>query len=302
MDIRKGVVFALIAALISGVSVFVNASAVKLSDPFAYTVVKNLGALVFIFSSLFLIKERKSLILLPSSKILSLIAIGLIGGSVPFLMFFYGLSLGGAVVSSFIYRSLFIFAAVFGYFVLKETPSRNDLIAGFAILIGNSFLISGSLIFGMGQMLVLGATILWALEYTISRKVMSDVPPKIVMFARMFFGSLILLPYLLITNPQSLFSLNSTIFSWLIITSLLLFGFIHFWYNSIKHLPILRASIILSLGGIISASLDVLFLHKSLSVFEAFGLLLILGGVILSVSLSNLVELLSLASQSKSSD
>ena len=302
MDIKKGIMFALLAALISGVSVFVNASAVKLADPFAYTVIKNLGSLVFIVSSVFLIKERKSVILLPTSQIFSLILIGIIGGSIPFVMFFYGLSLGGASVSSFIYRSLFIFAAVFGYLLLKEKPSSNDLIAGFAILLGNALLISGSLSFGIGQLLVLGATILWALEYTISRKVMTDVSPKIVMLFRMFFGSIILVPFLLLTNSSSISSISIPVLGWLVITSLLLFGFMHFWYNSLKNLPVLKAAIILSLGGLISASLDILFAHKNFSFYEALGLLLTLGGVIFSISLSNLVSLLRTIINAKSSE
>ncbi len=186
----RGILFALLTALISGISVFVNGFAVTLTDPSLYALLKNAGALMFLASSVFLFKEFHLFRKLSKKDLLYLVMIGVVGGSIPFLLFFEGLSLGGPAASSFVYRSIFIFAGIFGYFLLREKPEKNDLIAGAAILAGN-FLLVNDLSFGTGQLLVLAATVLWALEYTISRKILKQLEPKVVMFSRMFFGSIV---------------------------------------------------------------------------------------------------------------
>lgn len=294
-NLEKGLAFAFIAALISGISVFANGIAVKLADATVYTFAKNIGALLFLAAIVFALKEWKSFRSLSRRQWLSLIAIGILGGSVPFAMFFYGLKLEGAAVSSFIFRSLFVFAGVFGYLLLKEKPEAKDTIAALAILAGNAFLVSGEAVFGLGQLLVLGATMLWALEYTISRKVMADIEPKVVMVSRMFFGAMVLFGFLLATGSvAALLSVASdpSMILWLAITSLLLTGFMMSWYSSLKSVPVMKAASILALGGIVTAALEFAFLGKSPSGNGAIGLLLISAGAVAMVGIGYFVRAL----------
>jgi drug/metabolite transporter (DMT)-like permease len=290
MGNEKGIAFAVCAALVSGFSVFLNGVAVSQADPFAYTTLKGILAVIFLAACVMVLKEVRNFSL--SRKQWAMLAlVGIIGGSVPFLMFFWGLKLGGAAVSSFIYRSLFIFAGVFGYLVLKEKPSKTDFFAGLAILLGNALLVSGTLAFGFGQMLVLGATVLWALEYTISRKIMADVHPRVVMISRMFFGSLILLGFLAFTGSLGTISsfFDATSLMWLLVTSGLLFAFLSTWYFSLKYLPVFKAACIFTIGGVVTAALNLVFLGKAVSLTEAFALVVILSGALAMIGLSNLV-------------
>ncbi len=287
----KGLVLALLAALVSGVSVFVNGVAVSLADPFAYTALKNMGALAFIAAITLALAGVRHFRNLSLRQWGLLVLVGVVGGSIPFLMFFWGLKLGGAAVSSFIYRSLFIFAGVTGYLILKEVPSPRDVAAGFVILAGNALLVSGEAAFGLGQALVLGATVLWAVEYAISRKLMSDVHPQAVMASRMFFGSIVLLGFLAATGSLgALFSADSAVLGWLALTSLLLCGFLFTWYNALKNLPLVKASVIFTLGGIVTAVLNAIFLSKAITLVQATGLVLILGGVLLAVGIASFVR------------
>jgi drug/metabolite transporter (DMT)-like permease len=287
----RGLMFAIVTALISGVSIFINGIAVTLSDPFAYTLLKNSGALLFLGAAVLALKELHAFRNLSRKQWGLLALIGLVGGSLPFLMFFWGLKLGGAAVSSFIFRSLFIFAALFGYIILKEKPEPKDYAAGLIILLGNALLVSGDLAFGMGQLMVLGATVLWALEYTISRKVLADVSPTVVMVSRMLFGSIVLFAFLGATGSLSILSsISIEGISWLGLTSLLLFGFVMGWYNALKHLPVLKASAVLASGGIITAALNLFFLGKAVTLTEAMGLVLILLGAIIMVSFSGILS------------
>ncbi|HSB47260.1 MAG TPA: DMT family transporter [Candidatus Bilamarchaeum sp.] len=292
-EYRKGLLLAFATALISGVSVFVNGAAVKLSDPFVYTALKNIGALAFLAALVFAWRELSYFRSLSRRQWGMLALIGIIGGSVPFLMFFYGLKLGGAAASSFIYRSLFLFAGVFGYFILKEKPDRRDFLGALLILAGNALLVSGSFELGAGPLLVLGATLLWALEYTLSRKALSSIQPRAVMVSRMLFGSLVLLGFLAYEGTLgSLFSLTSEMLVWLGVASLLLFGFLATWYTSLKYLPVFRATAILALGGLVTAALDLFFSSKALALSDALGLVLLLIGVFAIAGVSELARAL----------
>jgi drug/metabolite transporter (DMT)-like permease len=281
---EKGIILALITALISGVSVFVNGAAVKLADPIAYTLLKNFGALVFLGAIALAFHEMKNFRSLSTKQWGMLVLIGIIGGSLPFAMFFAGLKLGGAAASSFIFRSLFVFAGVFGYVILKEKLELRDIAAGFIMLAGSALLISGTFVFGFGEALVLAATALWALEYTISRKALADISPRVLMVSRMLFGSLALFCFLATTGSiGTLLAFNAEILGWVAITSLLLFGFVSAWYSALKHIPVFKATAILALGGIVTAALDLGFSHKIPSFTDALGLCLMLVGAISAV-------------------
>lgn len=279
MNYGKGILLAFLTALISGVSVFLNGAAVKLADPFVYTALKNVGALAFIGAIALVTTGLHHFRGLSRKQWMMLGMIGIIGGSVPFLMFFWGLKLGGAAVSSFIFRSLFIFAGIFGYLILKERPEPKDVMAGAVLLAGNALLVSGELALGLGQLLVLGATMLWALEYTISRRILSEVHPQAVMASRMVFGSFVLFAFLGTTGSiAAIGQITAEMLPWLVLTSVMLSGFLFTWYGSLKHLPVLKATAVLALGGIITASLDTALGNYAPTPAEGFGLLLILIG------------------------
>ncbi|PIN83736.1 hypothetical protein COV61_02285, partial [Candidatus Micrarchaeota archaeon CG11_big_fil_rev_8_21_14_0_20_47_5] len=276
---NEGIVFAFAAALISGISVFANGAAVKLAEPLAYTLLKNIGAFIFLAAVVLFLGEWRSFKALSRKQWLYLLLIGVIGGSIPFALFFTGLKLGGALVSSFIFRSLFIFAGVFGYFILKEKPTGKEMLAGFTILVGNALLLPPQLSFGFPQLLVFAATLLWALEYTISRKAMADTPPRVVMISRMFFGSLVLIAFMVATNSAgALLQINAELLQWLFITSLLLSAFLLTWYNALARLPVLKATAIFALGGVVTAVLETALAGRTLAPLEAFSLFLIAIG------------------------
>lgn len=282
---NKGFVFAVLTALISGISVFLNGIAVKLSDPIAYTLMKNSGALIFLVAIVFMFREWHRFQHLSRKQIGYLVLIGVIGGSIPFAMFFIGLSMSGAAVSSFIFRSLFLFAGIFGYLMLKENIEPKHVLAGLLILAGNFLLIPEEIVFGAGNLLVLGATALWALEYTVSRKVMQDLHPRVVMVSRMLFGSAALLVFLASTGALAVVALDAELITWLFITSLMLTGFLVTWYTALKHLEVLKATSILATGGIVTAVLNLVFLGKAVSLVDAFALGLILLGAAVMTSI-----------------
>jgi uncharacterized membrane protein len=87
--IQKGILLALGTALVSGVANFVNKWGVTaVGEPFVYTAMKNLVTAILLLGVLFAFKNIKQLKKLTKQEWLKLTVIGLIGGSIPFLLFF----------------------------------------------------------------------------------------------------------------------------------------------------------------------------------------------------------------------
>lgn len=293
MSEQKGIVLAFIAALISGISVFLNAYASKGMDALVLTALKNSGAAILLIGSIFALKEREALLKLGKNQWLWLISIGLIGGSIPFLMFFQGLSMVSAVKGSFLFRLLFIFSAVFAVLMLKEKPSRNVAYGAGIVLIGNFLLLGNENLFsiGFGELLVIGATVIWGFEYVLSKWAMNTkgIEPRFVAFGRMFFGTIFVFGYLASVNNLGLIAtLSIAQFEMVLLLSAFLFVFLIGWYGALKFAKATTATAILTLGGPITAALNYLFLGKSPTAYEGFGLLLITLGIMTIVGWSQL--------------
>src|SRR3990172_755192 len=108
----KGMLLVFATAIISGFAIFINSYGVKSFDPYLYTFLKNLVVALFLVGLLLGLKEFKQLKKLKKKDWLLLAIIGLIGGSIPFLLFFKGLSLTTAASGSFVHKTMFIYVAI----------------------------------------------------------------------------------------------------------------------------------------------------------------------------------------------
>jgi len=281
-NVKKGLYLVLGTALISGLAVFLN--------KFATDAVGN--ASVFTTAKNFIVAMILSLIILTPHVVdefkkitkkewLMLGAIGIIGGSVAFLLFFEGLARTNASSAGFIHKTLFIWVAILAIPLLKEKLSKIQFIA-LGLLIVSNFFLSGTnfLNFNTGSLLIFSATVLWAIEYVIAKKLLSTIDPKIVAWARMFFGAIIMIAFLLFTNQfRHLFTLNGLQWSWIVLTSAILLGYVLTWYFSMKHLPVSVLSSILVIASPITTLLNNIFVTHQYSTNQALGSLIALFGV-----------------------
>lgn len=109
MRTRTGLVLALVAAVISGFAVFTNSYGVKaFGDATVYTTAKNLVAAVVLGIALLTVGRaaRSEGFTRPSrpAEWAGLGAIAIIGGSVPFILFFKGLATTSAADAGFIQK------------------------------------------------------------------------------------------------------------------------------------------------------------------------------------------------------
>jgi drug/metabolite transporter (DMT)-like permease len=283
---NKGIYLAFATAFVSGVAVFMNKFAVGFWESSSvFTTAKNLMAVLFLMSALLLLKKLPELKKISGIKWVKLIAVGLIGGSIPFLLFFKGLTMAEATSAAFIHKTLFIWVALLAVPFLKEKLSWLQ----FASL---GFLFSGVYLFvspqgitvGTGEMLILGATLFWAAENIVSKRLLKDTSALVLAWARMFFGSAFLLVFLALSGGISelaTFSFNGL--GWLLLTGLFLFGYVTTWYSALKYAPATVVSSVLVLAAPITAILNSIFITGKFNTGLIIPIgLMVLGCLILS--------------------
>ncbi len=284
---NKGIYFALTATLISGFAIFANKFAGKaFGDSGVFTTLKNIPVAVLFLGIILLPKFFKELKMLSRTQWAYLLLIGAAGGSIPFLMFFKGLTLTSAASAAFIQKTLFIWVGFLAFFFLKERLGRMQIAAFVLLVLGNLVLGGFSLLkFGLGEALILGATIFWSIEYILAKKVLASVSSEIVAWARMFFGSVILVLFLIITGRGGqILALSAAQAEWILLSSALLFIYVFAWYKALKSEAASVVTCILVPASLITTLLSSIFVTGRYSLEQAA------AGIIFSASLVLLVS------------
>ncbi len=276
---RKGVYFALAAAVISGFAIYINKLAVtEMGDPFIFTTVKNLAVALLLFAILILPRALPEIRRLSRKQWLALGAIGCVGGSVPFLLFFYGLSLGTAVGAAFIHKTLFVWVAILAVFFLGERLGKFHIVA-LLTLVGGSILLLGwpsSWLIGQGELMIFMATLFWAVEMVIAKKVMGKMSSSVAIFGRMFFGAIVMISYLAATgNLGAIATFSGQQVGWVALTSLFLFGYVSCYYTGLKYAPASIVASILVLGSVITSLLYAIIDTRRFAPEQIAGMVLI---------------------------
>ena len=275
---KKGIYLVLITALISGFANFFNKMGMEAlgKDAYQYTFLKNAIVALVLSAAILTPLLWPKLKQISKSQWLKLVLIGLIGGSIPFLLFFKGLSMTSAVSASFIHKTLFIWVAILAVPFLKEKVTKLQFLA-LAVLFGSGLLFGGfkSFTWTYAHTLVLLATLFWAVENVIAKKVLKNVDALVVAWGRMFFGSLLLLGFLAFTgNTNGLLEINGQQWLWLILVSAFLTGYVVTWYGALKILPATTVSAFLVLAAPVTALLNGLFVAHKLPVNDLWRILI----------------------------
>jgi drug/metabolite transporter (DMT)-like permease len=275
-------------ALISGVSNFVNFYAVQGTNSDAFVTVRNLTTAALLVP-IVLLGSRSIFTGLRRVDWLRLVLIGLIGGAIPFLLFFHGVELaaaaGGAATATFAYRTLFLIAAVFGIVFLGERFRWRITLAAALLLGGNLLLLSlVAPIWTDGTSYVLAATVLWAGEYTLSRRTLRDLPSGTVALGRMGFGAAFLVAYLALTaQVGAVGRLSGGQWDWVVISALLLTAFVSTWYAGLQRVELGTATAVLVLGFPVTFVLGVLFQGSAFTLAQVAGAVVVAVGVLVAV-------------------
>jgi len=255
--VRTGVLLALATALLSGVSIWVNGFAVKqLPDPAVYTMVKNGVAGVLLFGLMAATVRPAALRSIAPRTWISLVVIGVIGGSVPFILFFTGLAQASAPSAAFIHKTLFVWVALLAVPFLGERLGLAQLGALGVLLVGQALVLTpAGVTWGTGETMIAVATLFWAVESVVAKRVLRAVPSAVVGASRLGFGLVVLVGFLVATGKLgTVASLSGTQWGWAALTGLFLFGYVATWFAALQRAPASLVTAILVLGAPVTAA------------------------------------------------
>lgn len=254
-----GIGLALVTALISGVSIFVNAFAVKqLPDPAVYTTLKN-GVAAVLLVALASAAVRPAAVRSVAPRDWGWLAvIGVVGGSVPFILFFTGLAQASAPSAAFIQKTLFIWVALLAVPFLGERLGALQVGALGVLLAGQALILAPvGIRWGSGETMIAIATLLWAVETILVRRVVARVPSPIVAAARLGLGLVVLLGFLAVTGKLGIVAgLRPDQWAWALLTGGLLAGYVGTWFAALQRAPASAVTAVLVLGAPVTAALQ----------------------------------------------
>jgi drug/metabolite transporter (DMT)-like permease len=280
---RAGLGLAAATAAISGVSVFVNGLAASvLPDPVAVAAVRNglVGvALVALAGLPALAGEFAGL---DRRRRLGLLALGVIGGGIPFVLFFSGLAAAGGPGAAVIHKTMFLWVALLAVPLLGERVGRLQL-AALALLAVGTFLAgpAPALSAGPAAALILGATWLWAVEVVVAKRLLAGVSVRLAAAARMTVGALVIAGWLAANGRLGAVA-GFGAEGWLFIaaTTVLLFGYVVTWYAALRRAPATNVSAILVGGAVVTATLGAIRTGAVPAGSVVAGLSIIAAGVV----------------------
>ncbi len=299
MEKSNGIALAYLTALVSGFSVFANSFGVVTMDSTAYTFLKNVLVAAILVAIGLSFGSWREFLTLSRKQALMLLFVGVIGGGVAFALFFAGLAGTSGAAGSFVYRLLFVFATVIAIGWLKEKFEWKVAAGALAIIAGNYLLLgAAALSLSDGLLLVLAATVLWAVEYAVSKKVLENVSATTVAAARMGIGAFVLLAILAWQGKLgAVASVQPASMMWIAIATGLLTLFVTLWYSALKRTTLVSATAALTLGGPVSALLSLVFVGKALAPLQAAGFLLLAVGAVAAVGAGETVAAINSAKE-----
>lgn len=263
---RSGLGLAAFTALISGVAIFLNGYGVRawaeVSDATTYTTLKNgLAALVVVVvgSSLSRRGSTPTWAGLAWRQRWLLVGIALVGGSIPFVLFFEGLARAESVQAAFIHKTLVVWVAVLAPLLLKERIRGRHLVAIGLLMWGQAALVNefGAISIGPGERMIMLATLLWSVEVVVAKRLLAEVTPTLVCKARMLGGSLLLVAFSLLRGVEiNLSALTGDHLLWIVVTGGSLAAYVLTWFVALSRAPALDVTAILVGGAVITALLQ----------------------------------------------
>lgn len=296
----KGTLLAIFTAIISGFAIPVNKLVVINMDPTVFTAVRSL-IVGLVFLGISWKKKKLTISVLRNQKWVYLILIGLIGGGIAFLLYFNGLQLTTSARGAFLHKALPLYATVLAFIFLSEKIGQKQLMALGVMLLGTIFVYYDKIDADItkwpdpsfGDLLIILATFFWAVENTIAKKAMIKGESNfVVSAARMFIGSLLLFSTVLLFGKiPDLLSITFPQILGLIVSTIILFGYVFCWYSSIKLINVSKASTILLLSPVISMVLGIILFEEPTPLIQLGGsVLILLGTYLISKVKSEFIE------------
>ncbi len=280
-----GYLLAVVNALVSGVAVYINSLAVgHFNNPVLYTALKDgvTGTILLLFV-LLLAGQRARFRRLTRRDWTWLILVSLVGGSVPYALFFIALKTTSPVTGALGSHLEFVIVALVAWSVLHErvTPA---IWAALGVLLAATLLSLdlGLVVFNSGTILIAVASLLFALEYVIVKHLLRGrLEPTTVMTAKLTLGTAVLFGYVAATGGiGAVGRLSGQQISLVLLTGVTLLAFTASIYVAIRHARVTTVAAIGAASPLVTVGLEVGLGHRVSVAWGGIPLLLTLIAVV----------------------
>lgn len=250
-----------------------------------------LSAIVYIISGLALLPFAKASFRMGSkNNYLLLIAITLLGAVAAPVLLLYGLAQTDASDASILANGEVLFTIILSSVFFGEKPhGRLGMFAVALVIVGlfiattDLKLSSTILQFNTGNLLILGAMFMWAIDNNISRRLTTIIDPaKIAMVKSLLGGLMILAIALAFGKWNDIVSIRPDL--WLIIIGMSASGFggaLLLFLQGIKRIGTVKTMSVFSLVPVFGIVIAAIALGESISYFQMLATGLIIGGILL---------------------
>lgn len=263
---RAGILIAAVTAVVSGVAVFVNGYGVRawagVADATTYTTLKNVVAATFLVAvaAVATRRRRASGVVKPRGlgQWAGLAVVAVIGGAVPFVLFFEGFARVSSAQAAFIHKTLVIWVVILAVVLLRERIGVLHLTAVALLVLGQAALVGGldKLSFGTGEWMMLAATLFWSVEVIVAKKLLVNLTPLTLGIARMVGGAALLIGYGIVRGSLAEMSgLSLRHILWVLLTGLVLAAYVGGWYGALARAQAADVTAVLVGGALITAML-----------------------------------------------
>ena len=292
VNVRRGLLLAFGAAMVSGVAVFINSYGVRaVPDATVYTTAKNLVAAIILLGFATALGRPAGTPVLPSPRLrpahlMGLGAVAVVGGSVPFVLFFEGLARASSSQAAFIHKTLIIWVAALAIPLLHERLRVLHVVA-IATLLAGQALLAGGLVgfrFDRGEWLILGATLLWSVEVVLVKWLLRDVPARTVAVVRMAAGAMLLIAWVVATGRFSvLAALDTAGWMWAALTGVVLAGYVALWFSALALAPAVDVTAVLVVAVAVTGVVNAAIKGTAIAGDTRTGILVVLIGAVIAV-------------------
>jgi drug/metabolite transporter (DMT)-like permease len=303
----SGITVAAMTALISGLSVFVNSYGVhSIAAPSVYTTAKNLVATVILAAGALVgwaVSRRRADSVAgrfvsvnrgsesgPATsrswrtwglaRWVGLAYVGIVGGGIAFVLFFDGLADTTATPAAFWRDTLVLWVAILAIPLLRERLTWWNL-AAIGVLVAGEITIAGGvghLSADRGELLVLTATVLWAVEVVVAKVLLRHMAVSVLALVRMGVGAVALVVYLASSGAlHLLIAFDADQVGWAMLTGLLLAAYVGTWMTALGRARAIDVTSVLVGSAVVTALLQAAAGTAALAP-HVLGLILILAG------------------------
>ena len=245
------------------------------------------------FSKLLSINSDNDIIFIKSSisnknrnrKYFLLLVTSICGAVIAPSLFFFGLSNTSASDSSILVSGEVLFSILLATIFFNEKIIKREIIAvilvlfGIVILTTNMQFSNSFLELNIGNILIVGATLFWALDNNISKIISKTIHiPKIIVLKSLIGGSLLFILTMFIFGIEE-FKVNVFHIPYLVFAGSMGFGVsLFFFLNSLKRIGTVKTMLLFSTSSIFGMIFATIFLNENITIYQIIAVVVILSG------------------------